>query len=151
MADLKLKEEKTGRDRRRHRRFNTQLKAQFVSRTSQRGGEGSTIIDFSRKGMRAKICTDEEINAGSSILLEVFIPGELEPIGVKGTIKWVKQIENGYISGIELSKELDEIKLSKLHLCTTRDEKEKDNNLRIQIISTGNRPTPKPPKDRFIS
>ena len=150
MADLKLKEEKTGRDKRRHRRFNTQLKAQFVSKESQRGGEGSTIIDFSRKGMRAKICTSGEINAGSSILLEVFIPGELDPITVKGTIKWVKQIKNGYISGVELSKELDEINLSKLHLYTTRNEKEKDESLRIQVISTGYRPASNPPKDRFI-
>ncbi|MCK5008867.1 MAG: hypothetical protein KAS98_00180, partial [Deltaproteobacteria bacterium] len=63
---------------------------------------------------------------------------------------WVKQIENGYISGIELSKELDEINLSKLHLYTTRDEREKDNSLRIQIISTGYRPASNPPKDRFI-
>ena len=150
MADLKLKEEKTGRDKRRHRRFNTQLEAQFVSKESQRGGEGSTIIDFSRKGIRAKICTSVKINAGSSILLEVFIPGELEPISVKGTIKWIKQIENGYISGIELSKKLDEMNLSKLHLYTTRDEREKDDSLRIQVLSTGYRPASNPPKDRFI-
>ncbi len=117
---------------------------------SQRGGEGSTIIDFSRKGIGAKVCTSGEINAGSSILLEVFIPGELEPISVKGTIKWVKQIENGYISGIELSKELDEFNLSKLHLYATSNEKEKDGSLRIQVISTDYRPASNPPKDRFI-
>ncbi len=29
MADLKLKKEKTGRDKRRHSRFNKQLKAKF--------------------------------------------------------------------------------------------------------------------------
>ncbi len=151
MADLKLVEERIKRNRRKFGRFNTQLKAQFVSKESQRGGEKCTVIDYSRKGLGVKVYTNEEINIGSNVLLEISIPEELDPISVKGTIKWVKQIENGFISGIELSKELDEIKLSKLHLYTTRDEKEKDDNLRIQVISTGYRPAPNPPKDRFIS
>jgi len=150
MVDLKLSEEEKLKDRRRFPRFDTELKAQFVSKESHRGGEECTVIDFSRKGMKAKIYTTEEINTGSNILLEVFIPGELEPILVKGTIKWVKQIENGYISGIELSKGLDEMKLSKLQLCAIRNETEKEDNLKIQIISTGSSLTPKSPKDRFI-
>jgi hypothetical protein len=150
MAYLKLREEKRLNNRRKYPRFETQLKAQFVSAESQRGGEECTVIDFSRKGMRAKIYTTREINTGSNILLEVFIPGELEPILVKGTIKWVKQIENGYFSGIELSKGLEEIKLSKLQLCTTRNETEKEDNLKIQIISRGCSLTPKSGKDRFM-
>ncbi len=87
---------------------------------------------------------------GTNILLEVFIPREVDPIHVKGTIKWVKQTENGFISGIELSKGLEEIKLSKLQLCTIRNETEKEDNLKIQIISRGCSLTPKYPKDRFM-
>ena len=143
MADLKIKEEKRLEDRRKFPRFNTELKAQFVSKESHRGGEECTIIDFSRKGMKAKVYTSEEINVGTNVLLEVFIPGELDPIHVKGTIKWVKQIENGFISGIELSKGLEEINLSKLQLCTIRNETEKEDNLKIQIISRGSSLTPK--------
>ena len=150
MVDLKLSEEEKLKDRRKFSRFDTELKAQFVSKESHRGGEECTIIDFSRKGMGVKVHTSEEINVGTNILLEVFIPGELEPIHVKGTIKWVKQIENGFISGIELSKGLEEITLSKLQLCAIRNETEKDDNLNIQIISTGSSLTPKSPKDRFI-
>ena len=150
MADLKLREEKRLNNRRKYPRFETQLNAQFVSAESQRGGEDCAIIDFSRKGMRAKVYTSEEINVGTNVLLEVFIPRELDPIHVKGTIKWVKQIENGFISGIELSKELDEINLSKLQLCIMRNETEKEDNLKIQIISKGNSLTPKSPKDRFM-
>ena len=148
MADLKLGEEKRLKDRRKYPRFHTQLKAQFVSAESSRGGEDCAIIDFSRKGMRAEVYTSEEINVGTNVLLEVFIPRELDPINVKGTIKWVKQIENGFVSGIELSKGLEEIKLSKLQLCTIRNEKE--DNLKIQIISRGSSLTPKSPKERFM-
>ena len=150
MVDLKLEEEKRLKDRRKYPRFETQLKAQFVSADSHRGGEECTITDFSRKGMRVEVHTSEEINVGTNVLLEVFIPGELDPIDVKGTIKWVKQIESGYISGIELSKGLEEIKLSKLQLCTTRSGTEKEDNLKIQIISTGSSLTQKFPKDRFL-
>jgi len=150
MVDLKLSEEEKLKDRRKFPRFDTELKAQFVSKESHRGGEECTIIDFSRKGMKAKVYTSEEINVGTTVLLEVFLPRELDPIDVKGTIKWVKQIENGYISGIELSKGLDEMKLSKLQLCAIRNETEKEDNLKIQIISTGSSLTPKSPKDRFI-
>jgi len=150
MVDLKLSYEEKLKDRRKFPRFDTELKAQFVSKESHRGGEECTIIDFSRKGMKAKVYTSEEINVGTNVLLEVFLPRELDPIDVKGTIKWVKQIENGYISGIELSKGLDEMKLSKLQLCAIRNETEKEDNLKIQIISTGSSLTPKSPKDRFI-
>ena len=150
MAYLKLREEKRLNNRRKYPRFETQLKAQFVSAESQRGGEECTIIDFSRKGMKAKVYTSEEINVGTNVLLEVFIPREVDPIHVKGTIKWVKQTENGFISGIELSKGLEEIKLSKLQLCTIRNETEKEDNLKIQIISRGCSLTPKSPKDRFM-
>ena len=150
MADLKLREEKRLNNRRKRPRFETQLKAQFVSAESQRGGEDCAIIDFSRKGMRAKVYTSEEINVGTNVLLEVFIRGELDPIHVKGTIKWVKQIENGFISGIELSKGLEEITLSKLALCAIRNETEKEDNLKIQISSRGSSLTPKSSKDRFI-
>ena len=73
MVDLKLSEEEKLKDRRKSPRFDTELKAQFVSKESYRGGEESTIIDFSSKGMRAKIYTTKEINTGSNILL--IIPG----------------------------------------------------------------------------
>jgi len=62
VADLKLREEKRLNNRRKHPRFETQLKAQFVSAESHRGGEDCTIIDFSHKGMKAKVHTSEEIN-----------------------------------------------------------------------------------------
>ena len=62
MADLKLREEKRLNNRRKQPRFETQLKAQFVSAESYRGGEDCTIIDFSRKGLRAEVYTSEEIN-----------------------------------------------------------------------------------------
>ena len=150
MVALKLSEEERSKDRRKFPRFGTELKAQFVSRESHRGGEECTIVDFSRKGMGAKIYTTQEIHAGSDIVLEVFIPGELDPILVKGTIKWIKQMEGGYFSGIELSRSLDEIKLSKLHLCSATKEIEKDEKIKIKIVSSGLRITPQLPKDRFI-
>jgi len=150
MADLKLKEESPSKEKRRLRRFNTNLKAKFVSKESLRGGEECIIIDFSQKGMGAKVFSIEDTIVGSNIILEVFTPGELKPIIVKGTIRWSKKIENGYISGVELSKELDEINLTKLHLCTTRNKIDKEDKLKIQIISKGHTLTPKTRKDRFM-
>ena len=150
MAALKLKVESLSKNKRRLRRFNTNLKAKFVSKESPRGGEECIIIDFSEKGMGVKVFLIEDTIIGSNVILEVFTPGELKPIIVKGTIKWSKKIENGYLSGIELSKELDEINLSKLHLCTTRNKIDKEDKLKIQIISTGHTLTPKTPNDRYI-
>lgn len=150
MVALKLSEKEQLKNRRKFPRFGTELKARFVSKESHRGGEECTIIDFSSRGMGAKIHTTQEIHADSDIVLEVFIPRELEPILVKGTIKWVKQMEGGYFSGIELSRELDELKLSKLHVCSATKEIEKDDKIKIKIVSSGLRMTPQPPKDRFI-
>ncbi|MCK5186740.1 MAG: PilZ domain-containing protein [Deltaproteobacteria bacterium] len=150
MADLKLREEKRLNNRRKHPRFETQLKAQFVSAESQRGGEDCAIIDFNRKGMRAKVYSSEEINVGTNVLLEVFIPRELDPIHVKGAIKWVKQIENGFICGIELSKGLEGIKLSKLQLCSIRYEIDKEEKTKLHIVSKGHALTLKSSQDRFI-
>ena len=120
MAVSESIEEKQSKNRRKHPRFETQLEAKFISVESQWGGEDCDINDFSRQGMKAKVYTSEEIIVGTKVLLEVFIPGELDPINVKGTIKWVKQIEDGYISGIELLEGLEEMKLSKLQLSTTQ-------------------------------
>lgn len=44
MVDLKLSEEEKLKDRRKFPRFDTELKAQFVSKESHRGGEECTII-----------------------------------------------------------------------------------------------------------
>ena len=150
MAALKLKEDSPSKNRRKLPRYDTNLKAKFVSKESLRGGEECMIIDFSQKGMGAKVFSIEDTIIGSNVILEVFIPRDLKPIIVKGTIKWSKKIENGYISGVELSKELDEISLSKLHLCTTRNKIDKEEKLKIQIISKGHTLTPKNPKDRFM-
>ncbi len=150
MADLKLRKEKRLNNRRKSPRFKTQLKAQFVSAEGKRGGEESTIIDFSRKGMGAKVYTNEKISIGTNIVLEIFLTGELDPIHVKGTIKRVKQIENGFISGIELSKGLEGIKLSKLQLCSIRYEIDKEEKTKLHIVSKGHALTLKSSQDRFI-
>ena len=80
------------------------LVARFVSKNSHRGGEECIIIDFSQKGVGVKVFSIEDIIIGSNVILEVFILRELKPIIVKGTIKWSKKTENGYISGVELSR-----------------------------------------------
>lgn len=150
MTSLKLKDESPSKNRRRLPRFNTNIKAKFISKESLRGGEECVVVDFSQKGMGAKVFSIEDMILGSHVILEVFIPREIKPIIVKGTIKWSKKIENGYISGVELSKEIDEITLTKLHLCTTRDKIDKEDKLKISIISKGHRLTLKNQSDRFM-
>jgi len=54
------------------------------------------------------------------------------------------------LSGSEIIEEMGEITLSKLQLCIIRNETEKEDNLKIQIISRDRSLTPKSPKDRFM-
>ena len=53
--------------------------------------------------------TTRTIPIGSTINLEITVPSELEPMIVRGTLRWVKSGDNGYSGGIELIEVLDEI------------------------------------------
>ena len=107
-------EENRREDRRRFRLYHTKLKAQYISEESKRGWEECTIINISREGMGIKFHTCEKINVGSTIHLAIFVPTELEPINVKGILKWIEKWESDFIGGIKLTDTLCDDKFAKL-------------------------------------
>jgi len=93
-------------------RFVTQLKAQYFLNEKREKWNECTIIDISPKGMGVEF--KQDINVGSTIHLVIIIPRELEPIMVKGKLKWIKQRGNDFVGGIEFTELLDEDKFAKL-------------------------------------
>jgi len=71
-------------------------------------------MNVSRKGMGIKFHTDNTINPGSTIHVEIPIPSKSERMKVTGLLKWTGKEGNYIIGGIELTEELDEDRLSKL-------------------------------------
>jgi len=101
-------------ERRRFSRFPSQLKAQYFVQEKEGGRGKCTIINTSRKGMGIIFHTGEKISEGSTVHLEVFVPTELEPINVKGVLKWIVEGGNDFVGGVELTKILDDVKFAKL-------------------------------------
>ena len=90
-------------------RFDTDLKGRyFIKELGKRWGN-CTVFDVSRTGMGVKFHTSEAIDVGSTITIEIEVPSELEPMSVKGTLRWIKQAGSEFIGGIELTQVLDEI------------------------------------------
>lgn len=73
-----------------------------------------TIINISRKGMGVLFHTNDGITIGVPIRIEIPVATALESISVNGMVKWVDKTESTYVGGIELSKELSDVKFSKL-------------------------------------
>lgn len=61
-----------------------------------------TVVDWSLDGMGITFYTRKQIEAGSTIHLKVFFHSGPKSIDVKGTLRWVKQREKGFIGGIEV-------------------------------------------------
>ena len=100
-------------DKRNYKRFPTQLKGTFLLKGGLRR-EQCTVLNVSRKGLGVAFHTKETISRGSSVYIEIYPPQELQPISVKGVVKWITQIENGYTGGVELMSKFDDAVLSKL-------------------------------------
>jgi hypothetical protein len=60
--------------------------------------------------MGIKFHTPETIDVGLTLTIEIEVPSELEPISVKGILRWIKPADNEFLGGIELTEVLDEIK-----------------------------------------
>jgi c-di-GMP-binding flagellar brake protein YcgR len=101
-------------ERRRFGRFDTQLEAQYFIKDKKGGSGKCTIIDVSRKGMGIKFSKHENIHAGSNIHLEVTVPTELEPIGIRGVLRHIKQRGDDFIGSVELNEVLDEVTFGRL-------------------------------------
>ena len=97
-------------ERRNHIRFSTNLKARYFTGETLTNWKECTVFDASRKGMGIKFHTPEVIQVGSTINLETIVPSEIEPLNVRGSLKWIRQEANEFVGGVELNDVLDEIK-----------------------------------------
>ena len=82
------------------------LKAHYALKEGDAVWEECTILDVNSKGLGMEFNTP--ISLDSTIHLEIPLPDTLEPLNVKGTLKWFKQSEHRFIGGIELTEPLDE-------------------------------------------
>lgn len=87
-------------------RFFIQLKAHYSLQERDSVWEECTVLDVSRKGIGVEFSS--QISLGSTINMTVCFPEELEPLSVKGMLKWIKQSGNRFIGDIELTELLDE-------------------------------------------
>ncbi len=99
---------------RQHKRYQTHREAHYFLHHTQERGRQCTIINVSRKGMGIIFHTDETLHPGETIRLEVPVRTAFESISVSGMVKWVDKIDSDFIGGIELTKELNDVKFSKL-------------------------------------
>ena len=93
-----------------------------------------TVVNISLKGVGLEFYTQDEIKAGSTILLSIIIPEEEEPLMKKGELKWIQQRGNDFIGGIELTKMLNETTFAKLREAHTYPRKYAKKNKRQQKI-----------------
>ncbi|MEE8380628.1 MAG: PilZ domain-containing protein [Thermodesulfobacteriota bacterium] len=101
-------------DKKRLRRFAAQLKARYSLKEGGRTWGECIIVDINRRGMGIEFHTQEKIDAGSTINLEIDISGKSEPLSIGGILKWMEGGGNIYFGGIELAEILDEIEWTNL-------------------------------------
>lgn len=101
-------------ERRKTKRFATNLKAQYFLKARKVDGKECTVINISQCGLGLEFYTAEKIVAGSALLLEIFATEVMELTNVEGIVKWVKQGEKDFIGGIEVTSKSDKEKLTNL-------------------------------------
>ncbi len=101
-------------DKRKAKRFATNLKAHYFLKEGEGEGKECTVINISRNGVGLEFYTTEEIVAGSTIFIKIFAAKSLKPTDVEGVVKWVNQGERDFVGGIKANSKLDEEKLANL-------------------------------------
>jgi cell division protein FtsN len=127
------------KERRKFFRFQRQRKAQYFLQESGRNKLECIIIDVSRKGMN--LLLNEKINLGSTICLEIPLPGALVTIKVNGTLKWIEERGNDFIAGIELTKILDDEKFRHLLIGYSLSRKKIDTKFIKEVTEAVNAQT----------
>ena len=102
-------------DRRKYKRFSTQLIARYLSENEEEW-KNCTVINIGRGGMGITVYVREKIPMGSSLQLEIIVPAKEEPIKVTGILRWIMEEEEemNFSGSIEFTNILDEIELANL-------------------------------------
>ena len=79
------------------------------------GWKECTIINISRNGLGITFFIQENLKAGSSVQIETFPPGQMEPLMVEGEVRWFETLSSGgFICGIKLTEKLNQDKFEGL-------------------------------------
>jgi len=101
-------------ERRRFFRFPTNLKCLYYLEGDKEGLNKCNIFNISYEGLGIKFHTSDKIKIGLKIHFGIINKWEITPISVKGILKWIEDRDNYFVGGIELTKALDNITLTKL-------------------------------------
>jgi hypothetical protein len=67
------------KERRKYQRFPAELNAKYIADGNNRR-KGCKIIEMSSSGIRIELYLKERINIGTPLLLEIDIPGRINPV-----------------------------------------------------------------------
>ena len=92
-------------ERRKFIRFPIELIARY-SESDAKDWKECSVIDISREGMGINIHAREYINEGLILQMEITVPVQDDPIAVKGTLMWIRELKGAarfnYIGGVKL-------------------------------------------------
>ena len=97
---------------RNYRRVETQHQARFILKVDNSNWKECIIININNnlKGLGIRFKAQEEIEVDSLVIIDLLRTDDLEPIYIEGTIRWVKEMENNFFAGIELTKNIEKLK-----------------------------------------
>lgn len=97
-------------DKRAFTRYSTsKLKARYCTEGEGKEWKACSIVNVSRKGIGIRFHTQEGIDEGSTINLEIDILKESKSLRVRGMVKWIWKKEDMLLGGIELVDYFSEI------------------------------------------
>jgi len=79
-------------ERRKYKRFPTQLKALYLDEKTEEWKDCS-VTNISREGMGICVYAQEIINVDSILQLKIIAPLKKEPIDVTGTLMWIRELK----------------------------------------------------------
>ena len=87
------------------KRYSLQIKVRYLKKGNS-GWAECEVVDISRKGVGVKFSLRERIFENSEIYLEIYLPKQLDPMLIQGKVQWISKAEDGFLSGIELTRPL---------------------------------------------
>lgn len=89
-------------------RYDTNIAAQYCSEGIS-GWKTCTVNKLSRKGIGVHFPAKEAPCLGSLLKFRLSIGKDSESLNLRGTVKWIESVDNGYIGGIELCELVEEL------------------------------------------
>ncbi len=103
-------------DRRGHERFKCRAIVQYFIKAHSLRYMDCELVDVSRSGMGIRVPGSEKIAENLEIMLEITLPGSLEQLTLRGSIRWFQSGER-IRAGIRFDSLLDSEILTRLLAC----------------------------------